>query len=138
MTMTHGGRAKLFSWFFGADHVLIENEDHLRHTFSVEEIFSILSCIQTEFARRWFPLANNVEKMYRRTERPGLGTTIHQMRPGDTLHAQGASYLGVVLEEIGILEWNGRPRGISWRLINHPGDLSTLRALLPKHASSPV
>lgn len=32
-------------------------------------------------------------------------------------HAQGASYLGVVLEHVGILEWNGKQRGIRWRIM---------------------
>ena len=66
---------------------------------------------QTYFGEQWFPLANNVEKMYRGTERTGLGMAIYQLRPGDTFHAQGSSYLGVVLEEVDILDWNGKSWG---------------------------
>lgn len=138
MSVTHGGRAKQFKWFFGGEHLVIENESGLKHTYSVEEILAVLSSIQTGFGEQWFPLANNVEKMYRGTEIPGLGTTIYHLRPGDTLHAQGASYLGVVLDEVGILEWNGKARGISWRLMVHPKEPGALRARLSRHASSPA
>ena len=39
----------------------------------------------------------------------------------NTTYAQGASYLGVVLEELGYLRWNGRSRGIGWRLTGEDG-----------------
>jgi hypothetical protein len=64
--------------------------------------------------------------MYHGTEVAGLGSTIYRLCAGDTFHAQGASYLGVVLEEAGILEWNGRPRGIEWRLSNYPETVEAL------------
>jgi len=64
-------------------------------------------------------LGNNVEKLGNATERQGLGTTILEQRPGNTYHAQGASYLGVVLEECGYFQWNGKHRGIGWRLIEN-------------------
>ncbi len=136
MCVTHGGRAKRFKWFFGGEHLVIENESGLKHTYSVEEILAVLSGIQAEFGEKWFPLANNVEKLYRGTEISGLGTAIHHLRRGDTRHAQGASYLGVVLDEVGILEWNGRSRGIAWRLIVDPKEPQALRARLGRQASS--
>ncbi len=136
MSVTHGGRARRFKWFFVDEHLVIENESGLKHTYSAEEILAILSGIQTEFGDRWFPLANNVEKMRRGTEIPGLGMAIYRLRPGDTLHAQGASYLGVVLDEVGILEWNGKSRGISWRLKVDPKEPEALRARLGRQPSS--
>jgi hypothetical protein len=136
MSVTHGGRAKQFNWFFGGERLVIENELGLKHTYSVEEILAILSGIKSEFGDKWFPLANNVAKMYRGTEIAGLGTTIYHLCPGDTLHAQGASYLGVVLDEVGILEWNGKSRGISWRLMSHPKEPGALRTRLSRHPSA--
>jgi hypothetical protein len=46
---------------------------------------------------------------------------IRQARSARTspLTSRGASYLGVVLEHVGILEWNNKQRGIQWRII-HP------------------
>ncbi len=42
------------------------------------------------------------------------------LSPNDITHAQGASYLGVVLEKIGVLEWNGTKKRIQWRIIKMP------------------
>ncbi len=107
MSKTHGGRAKQFEWFFQKDHVIIENENGKTHEYSVDEIIEILTNLLEEFGQEWIPLANNVQKMYEGTEISGFGSTIYSLCPGDVFHAQGASYLGVVLEEAGLLEWNG-------------------------------
>ena len=136
MSVTHGGRARRFRWSFRNDQVKIENENGLAHSFPVAEIVAVLSRLQAEFGDQWFPLANNVEKMYDETEIPGLGTTVYRLRPGDISHAQGASYLGVVLEEIGILSWNGKARGIAWRLLTPVPDAPSLRSRLAKHTGS--
>src|SRR5687768_2803688 len=98
MSVTHGGRARRFRWCYANENLRIENESGLRHTFSLAEVHSILGDLRSEFGEQWFPLANNVEKMYHGTEVPGLGTAIYRLCAGDTFHAQGASYLGVVLE----------------------------------------
>jgi len=76
--------------------------------------------------------------MYHGTERAGVGSTIYGLCPGDTFHAQGASYLGVVLEEAGILQWNGKSRGIAWRFVSIPNDGKTLNAQLERKRSGSV
>ena len=72
--------------------------------------------IKNEFGSDYFPLANNVEKLTNDNEGRGLGTAILDLNPGKVRHAQGASYIGPVLEEIGYFEWNVKNRGIKWRL----------------------
>ena len=121
MSVTHGGRkAKQFRWALARGFVIIENENGLVHRFAVPEIHQILCGLYDQFRDLWIPLANNVERMYRGNEKPGLGLAIYTARPGDTLHAQGASYLGVVLEETGVFEWNGKAKGIAWRFLSRP------------------
>ena len=63
----------------------------------------------------YFPLANDVAKMWDETEKPGLGMTLFRIRP-NTTYAQASSYLGVVFEHVGLATWNGKHRGIEWRL----------------------
>ena len=57
--------------------------------------------------RAIFPLANNVQHLRDGTEKMGLGRAILDLKGSTISHAQGSSYLGVVLEECGIssLEW---------------------------------
>jgi len=50
--------------------------------------------------------------------------------PGDVYHAQGASHLGVVMEEAGYFQWDGKHHGIAWRLIDHDLGSETLAARL--------
>lgn len=95
-------------------------------------MLSIIQKLRATFVERWIPLANNVETMYSGTEKPGLGMSIFELRPGDTFHAQGASYLGVVLEKVGIFEWNGQKRGIAWRFRNDVDDVESLEQLLKR------
>ena len=64
--------------------------------------------------------------MSKGNEKDGLGNAILNLKPNDITHAQGASYLGVVLQEIGILEWNGEKKGIQWRIIK---DVNTIQDL---------
>ncbi|OGA47470.1 MAG: hypothetical protein A3G24_14430 [Betaproteobacteria bacterium RIFCSPLOWO2_12_FULL_62_13] len=97
------------------------------HRYAAWEIHKVVQALFRQFRSDWFPLANNVERMYRGTEKPGLGSIIYQISRSGTLHAQGASYLGVILEEAGLLEWNGRARGIAWRFVSSPpGDEKAL------------
>lgn len=113
----------------------IESESGMSHAYSFQETLAILRLLHAHFRDNWFPLANNVEKLHHGTERYGLGGAIHQQKPGDTLHAQGASYLGVVLEQAGILEWNGMARDIQWRIVRMPGGAEELHTWLGGVAS---
>lgn len=125
VSRTHGhpGRARQFAWHIEpiSGGLMIEK---LHQTvtpgilkYSQVERETILRSLRQQFGTNWFPLANNVETLRHGTERAGLGMTILAQKPGDILHAQGASYLGVVLEESGFLEWNGMHHGIAWRLV---------------------
>lgn len=114
--VTHGGRYRDFEWWIDGDTLRIRNTDGLEHSYSLTEIVTILGKLHQEFGTDWFPLGNNVEKLHRETERPGLGATIYAQPKSNTLHAQGASYLGVILEQARILGWNHERRGIEWRI----------------------
>jgi hypothetical protein len=130
MSETRGGKnkRKRFGWEYDPRtmRILIENEDGRRHEFPVQEIEGILRHLQAKFGNAFFPLANNVVKLTNGTERPGLGTKILEQKPGDIHHAQGASYLGVVMEECRYFEWNRKRRGIMWRLIDSDFSIQTI------------
>jgi hypothetical protein len=130
MSITRGGEKlrKQFDWRFDAilNRVLITNEDGREHMFTLQEIQSILETIQEQFGAGFFPLANNVVKLTNGTERLGLGKVILEHEGSDVDHAQGSSYLGVVLEESGYFEWNGRHHGIEWKLRVADLDLDTI------------
>lgn len=127
---THGGgNAKEFKWIYQDDYVRITNEDKREHKFSLTEIQNILTWLVSRFGRDWFPLGNNVANIGQNIEKDGLGVAILQQRPGDISHAQGSSYLGVVLEDVGILEWNNKQKGIEWRIIGLPESLTDLRSI---------
>jgi len=127
---THGGKAKSFEWSYQRGLLRIANEDGIEHEYSSEEIATVLTNLFKEFGKGWIPLANNVEKMYKGIEIRGFGTAIYDLKPGDSTHAQGSSYLGVVLEEINLLEWNREKRGIKWRIIVNATDVETVRDAL--------
>ena len=88
MSVTHGGRARNFDWSLRDRLLLIQSESGMQHSYSLDEVLAIIRSLHTAFGENWFPLANNVEKVYSGTERLGLGTAIYQLRPGDTTHAQ--------------------------------------------------
>jgi hypothetical protein len=127
MSRTHGGKAIDFSWHFSVDQLTIKNERGIVHDYSLDEMAAILSAIKENFSSTWFPLANNVEKLSNRSEIKGLGTLILDYKPNDIKHAQGASYLGVVLEEIGFFEWNGKTKGIKWKLKDNKFGISFIK-----------
>jgi hypothetical protein len=133
MLITHGGgKAKRFDWGFRNDFVKIENENGRQEEYSLAEILAVLNWLTNKFGTGWFPLANNVEKLGRDEEADGLGVAILRQRPNNISHAQGSSYLGVVLEHAGILEWNNKPRGIKWRIIRQAQTLDELRKVMVK------
>jgi hypothetical protein len=113
---THGGKAKKFDWDFIQDQIVIKNIEGKQHKYDLLEVKDILSKLYNTFGNDWFPLANNVEKLGNGTEKDGLGSFIFSIKPGDITHAQGASYLGVVLEKAGILRWNQQIKGIEWKI----------------------
>ncbi|MBN1427425.1 MAG: hypothetical protein JXB07_03510 [Anaerolineae bacterium] len=139
MTITHGGinRRKRFDWYFDAHSkkVRIVNEDGREHSYSVQEIHHILNRLWQEFGDRYFPLANNVEYLSKGSEKMGLGMVILQQENSNVSHAQGASYLGVVLEECGYFGWNGKHRQIEWRFMDTDFSLAMIESRLTRSRS---
>jgi hypothetical protein len=116
------GKRKKFTYTYDqlSKKLIIRNSEGREDLFELPELIAIVQSLFKQFQFNFFPLANNVELLGRGTEQPGLGKTILDLRPGDIKHAQASSYLGVVLEDIGIFKWNGVNRGIKWRIILPP------------------
>lgn len=139
MSTTRGGarKAKQFSWHYDPDSrsVVIINENGRGLVYTVQQVAATLAALKASFGTREIPLANNVAKLGDGSEQPGLGTVLYGIE-ADTTFAQGASYLGVVLEELGYLRWNGRSRGIGWRLTDVPLDAERLERRLREHQAA--
>ncbi len=127
MSVTHGGKSREFIWRLNDNIINIRNENGIEHAYVLNEIIEIIKWLKNSFQDEWFPLANNVALMGRKKEKDGLGTAILNLTPKNITHAQGASYLGVVLDEIGIFEWNAKIKGIKWRIIK---DINTTDQLI--------
>jgi hypothetical protein len=128
--VTRGGRAKSFCWMAdqNQDALIIRKADHSIEQFNFGELFLIVHELFDVFGYDFFPLANNVELLQAGQEKAGLGSIIMNVRPGEIGHAQAASQIGVVLETVGLLEWNGRSRGIKWRIKRQlPSTIDDLR-----------
>lgn len=115
-------RRKMFNYTYnlGNRELIIRNSEGRVDVFKLDELIKILESLFRQFQSDPFPLANNVEKLGNRTEKPGLGMTILDLKPDDVKHAQASSYLGVVFENIGIFKWNGVNKGIKWRILLPP------------------
>jgi len=116
MLETHGKKLR-FKYYLVGDVLFIENEKGRIHKYPVDEIISVLEWLYDKFGSNWFPLANNVQKLGNGSEKLGLGVSILNQSPGNITHAQGSSYLGVVLNHIGIFRWNERRKGIKWQIL---------------------
>lgn len=131
MLRTHGGaKAKGFDWEFRNDYIIITNENRRHEEYSLSETFAIINWLRDRFDSKWFPLANNVEKLGHNEEIDGLGVAILHQQPRNISHAQGSSYLGVVLESVGILEWNNYQKGIEWRIIRQIQSVDELKKFI--------
>ncbi len=134
MSTTRGGpkKRKEFAWRFdpAARTLTITKQQDKTLAYSVRELHNILDTLWNYFGHDFFPLANNVERLGKGAEKLGLGTAILENLPKDIARAQGASYLGVVLEECGFLEWNKEHGGIAWRLLETDFSPEALEARL--------
>lgn len=121
MSTTRGSfsRRRQFNWTYDPQirSLVAINDRHRTLSYDIEKVLEILSALEAQFGNDSFPLANNVALLGGGEEKSGLATTILQIYPGDVTRAQGASYLGVILEELGYLEWNKRSYGIAWKLL---------------------
>lgn len=110
---TTRGKGISFTWQNEGGIIKIDSEK-MQHQYTHQEVINALGWLNVRFKANAFPLANNVETLYRETEKDGLGKALYSVKK-ETSFAQGASYLGVVLEQLGIFELiSSRP--IEWRL----------------------
>ena len=82
---THGGRKRDFEWWAEGNTLRIRNTDGLEHSYELAEIISVLARLHEQFGSDWFPLSNNVEKLYRGTEKTRPGN--YHIRPARLGHA---------------------------------------------------
>lgn len=128
---THGGAlSRRFCWGWDGAALCIHRQNGWRDEFPVAELAEILRSLEEQFRSGWFPLANDVEKMWNGREKPGLGMTILSIRPNDRRHAQAGGYLAVVLEHRELATWNGKSKGIEWRLNGKAPTVEELAARL--------
>ena len=76
---THGcgKKSKSFSWRWDGQTLHIHREKNWLHDeFPLAELAEILKSLEDQFGSGWFPLANNVEKVSKKTEKRGFGMTI--------------------------------------------------------------
>ena len=122
MSFTRGGPAtrKQFEWHYDPQtcQLLVINQNGRELMYSLEEIRRVLSALGQRFSSDYFPLSNNAALSSDGTGKACLGTIILEQLPNDINRTQGASYLGVILEEAGYFQWNGKTFGIAWRLLN--------------------
>ena len=85
--------------------VIIKNEKDRDIEFTFDEINEIIDSLNKKFEYNWFPLSNNVVKVQNHTAEEGLGKTIYNLT-NNINKAQGASYLGPFLEEIGLMKFS--------------------------------
>jgi hypothetical protein len=107
MSFTRGGptKRKQFEWHYDpatCQLIIIENSRMLM--YSLEEIQNILKVVFRNFALNNFPLSSQPALPGEGKVKASLGSILFEQFPGDFNRAQGASYLGVVLEECGVLE----------------------------------
>jgi hypothetical protein len=87
--------------------------------FSLNEIEKICFYLAKNFQDAPFPLANNVVRLTKNKEQPGLGMAIRALQGADVLKAQASSYLGPYLAAVGVFKLE-ESRPTVWRLIADP------------------
>jgi hypothetical protein len=128
---TKGGenQKKYFNVNTTKSGIKISNNEGRIISYSFGEIKNILDSLYIKFNKNWFPLSNNVEKIYNLTAEDGLGKTIFEITKNN-IKAQGSSYLGAYLEELGILIFSKAKSKISkksvigWKINNLYTDIS--------------
>jgi hypothetical protein len=58
---------------------------------------------------------------------------ILKQQPGNIKHAQAATYLGPILEDAAIFDWNGKRQGTQWKLIINPPMINELKELISRN-----
>lgn len=118
-SQTFGGKTKSFNWkiddgcnihimrtFRGANGFV---NTRLISRADIERLNDFIS------SNNWVPLANNVEKLSNKAEKPGVGWFLYEHLGWSIMDSQLASHLGVILTLSGAWEYNGKKIGIEFR-----------------------
>ena len=95
------GKCIPFRWQNIDEKIKIYWDSEQHHEYTHTEILTALEWLQERFKTALFPLGNSVSKVGNETEKDGLGKALYSVKKNTTF-AQGASYLGVVLEQMGV------------------------------------
>lgn len=110
---TRGKNIK-FEWTLSAQGIAIRSEKGKVYAYSTLELASVLMWLYCKFDINPFPLANNLELLSQNEEQEGLGLALYTVKR-QAAFVQAASYLGLVLEQLDIVEHvKGSP--IQWKL----------------------
>lgn len=97
------------------------NRDLLQISFI--QLACILKTLGDQFVNNFFPLENNVSSAHKKILNPGLGLATNNCGIVDVTYA---SYIGPILEDLGFLDWNGKRKGIEWRLVDQPASAAEI------------
>ncbi len=134
-SVTHGKRIEFLWDIKNKDILLIKNlkQPPIFHEYTTGEILRVISWLYNIFGETYFPLGNNVVDLSTGNATDGLGKAIYENDDSrNTFHAQGASYLGVILSEAGIFEWNQEQKGICWKIAEKPKSADDIAERLSK------
>ena len=138
--ITLGGKAKNFRWKLDeVGDLLIErkfkNSSKVEISkIPVDELERIINYVGSD---NWIDLANNVEKLKKGEEKPGIGRFMYDELGYNETQCQTASQLGPVLTNAGIWEYNGKKRNIQFRTNNKEWE-KLLQAYYERHLSKNI
>lgn len=104
--------------------VKLNGNRRLRDIFTLAQIARVCRYLKNYFDISPFPLANSVDKLGKKNEKPGLGMAILSVS-GNVTHGQTSSYLGPYLESLGIFKLVSELPA-KWTLAVQPEDIEKI------------
>ena len=100
----------------------VTNHGLLKVSFA--QLECIMQTLDNQFPKKYFPLENSKPIKHKKILNPGLGLASTECGIAD---ATCASYIGPILEDLGFLEWNGKRKGIEWKLVDQPASAAEIK-----------
>lgn len=115
---TLGGKAKPFYWkiddkgSISIKRMFGNQEKLISQTVNAQELGKIDKYLSDG---GWKALANDVEKLKKGTEKPGIGKFMYDNLEMNEAEAQLSSHLGAIFSNAGAWLYNGKKRGIEFK-----------------------